>query len=43
MSPVEVRQKLRGLVLAEQEARKQRETHLGEILQKRMQEDQVRY
>lgn len=43
MSPVEVRQNLRKLVQAEQEARHRREAYLNEILLQRVQVEQQRY
>ena len=43
MSPVEVRQNLRKLVQAEQEARHRREAYLNEILLQRVQIEQQRY
>ena len=43
MSPVEVRQHLRSLITAEQEARQRRDTYLNEIMQHRANEIESTY
>ena len=43
MSPVDVRNQLRGLINAETEARNRREAYLNEVLQQKVQEMEIRY